>query len=281
MARRILIALLVVGLGSVAGYTRATLDRMAPGSSTDELLYLPDGQHLKFMSLGHETLLADMIYLWAIQYYSNYEREQRHRWVEHVFGNVITELDPRYVDAYWVGALILILEVGDVEAGVGLLEKGASRNPDNWILPYLAAWECYHAKRYDEAAAYFQRASTKPGAPTAVRRMRAGLTAKSGDQRDALAMWRSIKADPASDALSIKIATRKVRELQTRIDVRLLQNSVGRFQIDNGRWPANLEELVHRSYLGQLPLDPDESAYLYDTRTGRVSSPTGLVLGGS
>jgi hypothetical protein len=177
--------------------------------------------------------------------------------------------------------LILILEVGDVEAGIGLLEKGASRNPDNWILPYLAAWECYHAKRYDEAAAYFHRASTKPGAPTAVRRMRAGLTAKSGDQRDALAMWRSIKTDPASDALSVKIATRKVRELQTRVDVQLLQDSVGRFRIDNGRWPANLEELVHRSYLGQLPLDPDEKAYLYDTRTGQVSSPTGLALGGN
>jgi len=281
MARRILVGLLVLGLVSIAGYTRATLDRMAPESSTGELLYLPDGQHLKFLSLGHEMLLADMIYLWAIQYYSNYEREQRHRWVEHVFGNVITELDPRFVDAYWLGALILVLEVGDVEAGVGLLEKGASRNPDSWVLPYLAAWECYHAKRYEQAAAYFERASTKPGAPTAVRRMRAGLTAKSGDHRDALAMWRSIQEDPASDALSVKIATRKVRELQTRVDVQLLQDTVERFRIDNGRWPANLEELVRRSYLGQLPLDPDENAYLYDTRTGRISSPTGLVLGGS
>jgi len=281
MARRLLVGLLVVGLASLAVTTRATLDRMTPVSSTDELLYLPDGQHLKFMSLGHETFLADMIYLWAIQYYSNYEREQRHRWVEHVFGNVITELDPRYIDAYWMGALILTIEVGDVDAGVGLLDKGASRNPDNWILPYLAAWECYHAKRYDEAAAYFQRASTRPGAPTAVRRMRAGLTAKSGDQRDALAMWRSIQEDPASDALSVKIARRKVRELQTRVDVQLLQDTVGRFRIDNGRWPLTLEELVRRSYLGHLPLDPDENAYLYDTRTGRVSSPTGLVLGGS
>ena len=281
MARRLLVGLLVVGLASLAVTTRATLDRMTPVSSTDELLYLPDGQHLKFMSLGHETFLADMIYLWAIQYYSNYEREQRHRWVEHVFGNVITELDPRYIDAYWMGALILTIEVGDVDAGVGLLDKGASRNPDNWILPYLAAWECYHAKRYDEAAAYFQRASTRPGAPTAVRRMRAGLTAKSGDQRDALAMWRSIQEDPASDALSVKIARRKVRELQTRVDVQLLQDTVGRFRIDNGRWPLTLEELVRRSYLGHLPLDPDENAYLYDTRTGQVSSPTGLVLGGS
>ena len=281
MARRLLVGLLVVTLASLAVITRATLDRMTPASSTNELLYLPDGQHLKLMSLGHEMLLADMIYLWAIQYYSNYEREQRHRWVEHVFGNVITELDPRYIDAYWLGALILSLEVGDVEAAVGLLEKGASRNPDDWVLPYLAAWELYHAKRYAEAAVYFQRASTKPGAPTAVRRMRAGLTAKSGDQRDALAMWRSIKEDPASDALSVRIATRKVRELQTRVDVQLLQEAVGRFRIDNGRWPETLEELVRRSYLGHLPLDPDDNAYLFDTSTGRVGSPTGLALGGN
>jgi tetratricopeptide (TPR) repeat protein len=281
MWRRLLVVALTLVLACVAGFARAALDRLAAREPTDEkLLYLPNGKHLKIMSLGHANLVADLLYLWAIQYYSDYERKQRHRYVEHVFADVITELDPHYVDAYWLGALILIVETGDLDAGIGLLEKGAARNPDKWILPYLAGWECYHAKRYECATGYFERASRIPEAPTVVQRMRAGMVARQGDVSQALAAWRGILQDPKSDPLSIKIARRKVRELQTRRDVATLQQAAARFRNDNGRWPLRLEELITRSYIRELPRDPDGRAYLYDTRTGAVFSPAGRLLGG-
>ena len=62
---------------------------------------------------------------------AHYEPEGRYRYVEHVFDRVITELDPRYIDAYWLGSLILILEGEDLDAGLRLLSKGAEHNPDN------------------------------------------------------------------------------------------------------------------------------------------------------
>jgi tetratricopeptide (TPR) repeat protein len=273
---------LVAALAVVAGISRGTLDRIAESRpASEELLYLPNGQHLRIMSLGHTGLLADLVYLWAIQYYSNYERQQRHRYVEHVFSEVITELDPHFVDAYWLGALILIVEAGDLDAGLRLLDKGAQRNPDKWILPYLAGWECYHAKEFDRAREYFERASLIEHAPTVVRRMRAGLAARAGAVEHALAMWRAIRDDPQSDSLSIKIAKRKVRSLETEFDVQHLQRVVGQFRNDNARWPRRLEELVERSYIRDLPRDPDGRAYAYDAATGRVSSSAGRLLGGS
>jgi tetratricopeptide (TPR) repeat protein len=232
------------------------------------------------MSLGHETTLADLVYLWAIQYYADYERVDRKRYVEHVFANVITELDPHYVDAYWIGALILILEAGDFDAGIALLEKGATYNPDDWILLYLAGWECYHARQYDRAVAFFERAAVRPGAPTSVRRTRAGLLSRSGDLRQAIALWQGILDDPSSDARSRRIAERKLRELRTRIGLQQLQAALRMFRRDNGRWPTNLDELVDRSYLERLPRDPDDHAFVYDSRTGKVSSTAGRVLGG-
>jgi tetratricopeptide (TPR) repeat protein len=280
VARKLLGAVLVLALAGVAGFSRAGLDRMAHAlPETEELLYLPNGKHLRIMSLGHASLLADLIYLWAIQHYSNYEQKQRQRYVEHVFADVITELDPHYVDAYWLGALILVVESGDVDAGIALLEKGADRNPDKWILPYLAAWESYHAKQFDRARVYFERAALVEGAPTVVRRMRAGLVARSGDLHEALSTWRQILEDPKSDALSTKIARRKVAELETRVVVQRLQQAVGRFRIDNGRWPSRLEELVERAYIGDLPLDVADLAYVYDPMTGEVSSTADRVLG--
>jgi len=278
---RLSVAALILALAGVAGLSRSALDRMAPGDTADEpLLYLPNGRHLKVMSLGHANLLADVIYLWAIQYYSNYERDQRNLYVEHVFDDVITELDPHYLDAYWLGALILIIEMEEVDAGIALLEKGADRNPDEWILPYLAGWECYHAGRYERAEVFFERASQIPGAPGVVRRMRAGMMTKTGEVAEALAAWKGIHQDPATDPLTVKIAGRKVRELQARVDIDTLQRAAERFRDDNGRWPQTLEELAAGFYIRDLPRDPDGRAYRYDAATGRVSSPASRVLGG-
>jgi len=283
MAGRLRVTVLFVILVVAAGFGRSAVDRMAAGEESREetLLYLPNGKYLKAMSLGHSNLLADVMYLWAIQYYSDYERQHRHRYVEHVFRDVITELDPHYVDAYWLGALILIIENEQLEAGIRLLELGAERNPDKWILPYLAAWECYHAGQYARAGAFFEQASRVPGAPGVVRRMRAGMIGHAGDWREALAAWRGILEDPSSDSLSVKIARRKVRELQTRVDIAMLEDAVERFRNDNGRPPSRLEELVGGSYIGHLPLDADGRAYVYEPRTGRVSSPADRVLGGN
>ena len=280
MLPRVLFLVMMVAVGTLSGLSRGALDRLAEGTSVEqELLYLPNGKHLKIMSLGHANVLADVIYLWAIQYYSNYEREQRQRYVEHIFGDVVTELDPRYVDAYWLGALIMIVENHDLEAGLRLLEKGMERNPEQWILPYLAAWECYHGKQYSRAAAFFEQAAAIPGAPTAVRRMRAGMMTKVGSLREALAQWHSILEDPASDSRSLVIARRKVRELRTRLEVETLQAAVDRFQKENGRYPTRLGELQQRGYIRGVPSASDGRPYRYDAETGTVSSKSGRILG--
>lgn len=280
MLPRVVFLILLSAVGTLAGFSRGALDRLAEGTAAEEeLLYLPNGKHLKVMSLGHANLLADGIYLWAIQYYSNYEREHRQRYVEHIFGDVITELDPRYVDAYWLGALIMIVENHDLEAGLRLLEKGMERNPEQWILPYLAAWECYHGKQYARAAAFFAHAAAIPEAPAVVRRMRAGMLTRLGSTRESLALWQAILEDPASDSLSLVIAERKVRELETRLDVETLQAAVDRFRMENGRYPDRLGELAEGSYIRDVPLASDGRPYRYDAETGTVSSKSGQMLG--
>lgn len=263
----------------VAGVAGARLERLGEfRSEQDPLLYLPNGKYLKVASLGQASLLADLIYLWAIQYYSNYQQGDRYRYVEHVFGEVIAELDPHYVDPYWVGALILTVEAQDLEAGLRLLDQGFSKNPDRWILPYLAGWECYHAGDAERAASYFQTASGVPGAPAAVRRIQAGLANKAGDLRGALARWVEVRDDPGSDEQSITIAKRQIRGLQRRADIAELQSAVDRFRIENQRFPASLEELQQRAYISRVPRDPGDREYQYDPVRGRVASPGTRVL---
>jgi tetratricopeptide (TPR) repeat protein len=281
MPRRLVVAALILAVLAATAASGVELERRAPGEAPDSLLYLPNGKHLTLLSLGHAPLLADLIYLWAIQYYSDYERGDRYRWVEHVFHDVITELDPHYLDPYWLGALVLIVEAGDLEAGLRLLDKGAERNPQEWILPYLAAWECYRVRQYERAAAYFERSAAVPGAPPQVRRMVAAMTGRAGNIEESMALWQEIANSPASDQLSRAIAERQIRALQVENDLLRLDRAIERFRDDNGRAPASLDELVERSYVGGMPRDPEGRPYLYDAHSGTVTPAAGRILGAS
>jgi len=269
--------LVAVSCAAAARERLVGLDAASRGSK--ELLYLPNGKYLKAMSLGHAPLVADLMYLWAIQYYSDYDRADRYRYVEHVFGDVVAELDPRYLDPYWLGALIMTSEANDLDSGLRLLDEGFRKNPDQWILPYLAGWECDHAGRYDRAAGYFDRAAKAPGAPASLLRLEAGMTARSGDLRGAISRWRQVLDDARNDEEARAIARRQLRALTVRADLADLGAALDAFARREGRRPRNLDDLVRDGFLQRLPLDPDGHPYAFDPATGEVTSLVSRVLG--
>lgn len=268
------VAIALVG-ALLAGGGLVGLRAGEPSPGSRELLYLPNGEHLKIASLGHAPLIADIVYLWAIQYYATYREEDRYRYVEHVFGTVIPALDPRYVDAYALGCLILAVEARDLDGALRVVDRGIEENPDAWVLPYLGAWECYRAGRHEQAAKYFAMAAAVPEAPARIRRNRAGTVARGGDLREAYALWAEIRDDPQSDEAAVRIATSRMRDLHERIDLRELTRAVEAFAARHRRNPADLEALVRAGSLARMPVDPDGRPYVYDAATGIVETAGG------
>jgi tetratricopeptide (TPR) repeat protein len=280
MMRRLVVLILLAGAVGGAAWARGRLsDIDASGRGAKDLLYLPNGKYLRAVSMGHAPLVADLVYLWAIQYYSDYTQADRYRYVEHVFGDVIAELDPGYLDPYWLGALILTTEAKDEDAGLRLLDRGFEKNPSAWILPFLAGWECERVGRFDQAAAYFERAANTPGAPTDLIRLKAGMTARTGNLREAIVRWREVFADPRNNEEGRAIATRQIRALTVRADAQDLDAAIAVYRQQTGRAPRNLDELVRAKILTALPRDPDGNPYTYDPVAGTVSSTASRVLG--
>lgn len=278
---RILVVISVVlAMIAATAFSRLHLEN-APGSGLGEkeLLYLPNGRYLKVASLGQASLVADVVYLWAIQFYSDYSREDRYTYLQHIFGEVIPELDPRYVDPYWLGAMILSVEVRDVDGALELLEEGMENNPNAWILPYLAGWEAEGAGRPMEAAQYFERAAAISGAPSFARRMGAGMLVRAGRFDDALRSWQEVLEDPASDEISRVIAERWIRILETRKTIGSVESAVQAYRERRGRLPRSLDDLVAEGLIPSVPIDPDGARYRYDPSSGQVSSPAGRILG--
>lgn len=242
------------------------------------LLYLPNGKYLRAVSLGYQQVMADVIYLWSIQFYSEDRGAEQGEYLEHIYGSVLAELDPYYLDPYLTGAMIMALEANDVEMALRLLDRGMKNNPDSWILAADAGFYAYlQLHDFQRAEAYFRRAVEIPGSPPVLERLRAGMAEKRGARREAYLAWLEIY-ETAEDDFTRTISFRHVHDLKIELDIERLQAEVADYRRRNGRYPESLEVLVETGRLPAIPTDPQQLPYLYDAETGRVSCVTPFAL---
>ena len=270
------ILLVVFLLAAAAGIMalKVATDRIArpavPGSS---IIYLPSGKYLKYATFGYSSLVADLIYLWSIQYYSNYEIADRFTYLEHIF-SIISELDPRYTDPYEVGALIAVAEAHDAELALKLLDLGLAKNPEQWVFPFEAGHIAQMTlKDFERAQRYYEKCLAIPGAPAFVSRLRANAMFKRGDLQTAWETWLEIY-DTATDKDLRKVASNHLYQVKAAIDIGDLTDAVKAFAARFKRFPAALEDLVRTGIRPALPKDLDGQDYVYDSATGAVKAPT-------
>lgn len=273
-----------LALGALAGLLLAALAqwrieaRPAARGDLHPLLYLPSGKYLKVATLGFDGLAADVLYLWSIQYYGNYQIADRYRFLETIYGEVISELDPRYLDPYLIGSLIMNAEARDPEMALRLLDKGFARNPGAWVLAFEAGFICYDSLRdYTRAARYFETALRVPDVHPLVRRLYASMYDKAGDKRTSLKEWSEIY-DTAADDYVRTVAWNHVHDLRVEVDLADLQQAVRAFTAAIGRPPRRLQEIARRGLAGSVRRDPEDREYDYDPATGAVSYRGGLIL---
>lgn len=258
------------GLMGLKLETDKVLRKKVPGSS---IIYVPSGKFLKYATFGYSALAADLVYLWAIQYYSTYEIADRFERLDHIF-SIIAELDPRYTDPYELGSVIAGEEAHDIPLALKILDRGAAKNPDMWLFPFEAG----HIARMqlkDDALAreYFGKAAAVPGAPDLIRRLYASSTFKTADYRTAWEIWLEIYRT-ATDPQVKKTASNHLYQVKAAMDIAGLAGAVGKFREKYGRFPSSLDQLVGAGILSSLPKDMDDKDYVYDRGTGKVGAPS-------
>jgi tetratricopeptide (TPR) repeat protein len=268
----LIISLLAAAAGIMA--LKVATDRIprakVPGSS---IIYLPSGKYLKYATFGYNSLAADLIYLWSIQYYSNYEIADRFKYLERIF-SIISELDPRYTDPYEVGALIAVAEAGDPELALKILDMGLAKNPDQWVFPFEAGHIAQMTlKDFERAEKYYEKCLAIPGAPAFVSRLRANAMFKRGDLQTAWQTWLEIY-DTATDPEVKKVASNHLYQVKAAIDLADLTDAVKAFEARFHHRPAALDDLIRTGIRSALPKDLDGEDYVYDPATGAVKAPT-------
>ena len=270
-ATLLLAAFLLATSGAFAALkvrTDRIVRKKVPGSS---IIYIPSGKFLKYATFGYSALAADLIYLWAIQYYSTPTIDDRFDHLAHIF-SIIAELDPHYVDPYEVGALIAVQEAHDPGTAFRILDLGLEKNPDQWIFPFDAGHiALMQLKDYPLAEKYFKICMAIPGSPDFVQRLYANAIYKKGDLKTAWDTWLQIY-QTAPDERTKKIAENHLYNIKATADTGVLEQAVQAYRARAGRFPDSLAALVRAGLLSDLPKDLDGKDYVYDPETGKVTT---------
>lgn len=271
MKKKLLVVLLIMSVGAFMGL-KIKIDRIKrekiPGAS---VIYVPSGKYLKYATFGYSSLFADLVYLWAIQYYTTYTVVNRFEHLDHIF-SVISELDPRYLDPYEIGAMIAIYEARDMDLAYKILDRGLEKNPDQWIFPFQAAHYAQMITRdYALAREYYKRTMEIEGAPSITKRLYANAAFKLADYQTAWETWLDV-FENAEDERVKKIANNHLYQVKSALDIQAIHEAIEKYKQRFSRNPANLSQLVTSGILSHLPQDLDGKDYLYDPQSGEVKA---------
>lgn len=249
-------------------------------ATLQEVLYMPSGKALKRMSLGYSSLLADVYWTRAVQYFGN--KHLRHSTRYDLLApllEITTDLDPHLMVAYQSGAIFLSQQppegAGQPDKAVALLEKGLRENPTYWRL-YFTLGFIHYLERHDLKAAQqaFEKGSEVPGALPWMKVMAARMAENSDDVHTALDLWKNIY-DEDIDKTIRETAYKHIISLQVDGEIEDMERVVQLYRARTGRFPSHWLDLTNQGLLPGTPLDPlKEPLKLMPDGTVEVHDPS-------
>jgi hypothetical protein len=245
-----------------------TMDRHAASlGETSDVLYIPSGKVLRYASLGHEGLMADIYWTRVVQYFGRQRMAQALRF--DLLGPLLaitTELDPHLLVAYRYGAIFLAEKLpdgaGQPEAALQLLRRGIVANPDEWRmwvdLGFIYYWDL---KDYTSAARVFRAGSERPGAMVWVRTLAASVAAMGGETETSRLLWSEIYRNADNEQIRSS-AQEHLFALAAQEEIGRLNGLLDAYARQFRQRAHSLSDLLGAGYLRVVPQDPSGVAYV-------------------
>ncbi|MFA6082562.1 MAG: hypothetical protein WC773_04095 [Patescibacteria group bacterium] len=231
---------------------------------------VPNKDMLKISALGNNNFMADLLWLNTIQYYGGGDPYGKYQALPKLMSSILS-LDNKFSYPYQFSGIVLSGE-GFSDQALQILKDGEVALPNNWEIPYYEGTIYYiNKKDYAQSAAAYKRASEKPGAPSKTKFLSAVEFDRSNDYQTALAIFEGLAE--SSDTQYFKDRAKLFVDHYTILQG--LTNMIKDYKNKFGHYPKDLNELVQKHYLTEIPKDPLNRDILYDSNTGAVTSPVG------
>jgi hypothetical protein len=176
-------------------FVRASFPAAADG------MYLPPTSLLRYTTLGHRELAADLVWIKSIIYYGEQiSKRGQFRDLERHIDTVIA-LDPRFHTIYkWAGTVTMYragkIPQSAVRSSIRYLERGVEQFPRDWELSFMLGCDYLFELRSDDPAAiqrnrslgatYVERAALIGGGPPWLATLAATMRTRAGQSEAAV-----------------------------------------------------------------------------------------------
>lgn len=266
----------IVLLLSLAGslVTLHAIDGVRRGTTLQEALYIRSATALRRMSLGYTGLLADVYWTRAVQYFGSrfHENAQDFSLLPPLL-EITTELDPRLIPAYELGANFLAPKppngAGRPDRALALMKYGIEHNPDQWRLYYNLGFLYYtEFKDYAGAADAFSRGARLPITNEFMPILAARMAQHAGEFDTARMLWYTTYQNTKEEPIR-QNAMAHLQALRVDEDVTNLEAVVAKYQRQTGKPPTSMQDLNHAGFFHGTPVDPTGRPYKL-MRDGRI-----------
>jgi len=269
--------LLLVVLAGFTGIWRLqrkiSMQRAEMHQEQDEIL-VRSPKLMKLATLEYGTLVADIYWTRAVQYYGGKRLGQDTNLASlWPLLDVATTLDPNLMPAYRFGATFLAQPeprgAGRPDLAIQLLQRGIDANPEYWRF-YQDLGNIYYLnlKDYSKAGEAYLEGSRKLGAAAWMKVMAARFLEKGESRETSVMLWSELY-DSSTDEAIKQNARINLELLRTDEDIDHINEIAEQFTAKAGHPPRSVREMVQAGLMAGEPLDPRGVPYVIN-RDGKA-----------
>ncbi len=278
-----LILLLIVGLIFISIPFQKKIDKERSKFTTIEETIRLSPKFLRIMALGFDEIVADIYWLRALQYFGNpdIKKSDKDPDIMYKYFDIITELDPKFVNAYRFGGSFLAepepFGFNRFQKGSLIFDKGRGNNPENFRLPLEQGFLYFmHSDDKKTASELFIEASEKPGLTehrkASFKGMAASALSKGGDRELARQIWLDI-FDNSLDQGRRDFALMNLNEMIDQdLEDKLTQYAL-LYENEYGSFPTSIDDLLRLKQVKKIPEDHKGNKFVIDPEMKRILSP--------
>lgn len=257
---RLLRAPLVLTLAVSSAIVATTAAPPASPLRTPQGPALPRADALKVALPGQEPLLADFYWIQLLQQ-AGLARDAEHHRELYFWAELITDLDPFFLPAYQLAALLIPYNIGreswvNGEESRRIIEKGLRVFPrDRPLRMYLAHDLMFLDRDYKRAADVLKELAQEPQTPAFVGQLATRLYAQAAEFDAGLEFARAMR-DAATAPEEKAFFERRILEIESERVLQEIDGAALKFFQREGRQPATVFELLSKGDLRAPPVDP-------------------------
>ncbi|MDD5729549.1 MAG: hypothetical protein PHN57_00260 [Candidatus Omnitrophica bacterium] len=238
----------------------------SPTQEKNNLYFLPQAEYIKIVSGSYRALSAHLLYIKGVLELTD-EIPNRTPYLLKLF-RLCVELDPKLIDAYIFGGVIVPSKKADIPEGILFLKEAMHLNPGEWRIPFWIGFNYLELGDYKKVIEYYKLASELPASPAYLKTNLAFFYYKSGGAQEGLLYLEGL-ADTLKDESMLESLKKKIAWLKNII---ILEAKVQEYKDRFGEWPFELQDLVKKGLLANIPGDPFGKGFYLDKepQTGRV-----------